>query len=708
MQLGLRGKALLFLLATGLAMSGISMAIVASLHRTVSRDLASYAAENYVQYIKERTLGGIAPDLALARKMADTPALHRWAQAPGAPGAAEAALEELHSVVNQFSARAAFIASKPASAFYFVDAQALVGASTSTLEPTHMLRDDDQDDLWFFNTLRQQEAYNINIDHNSKLNLTKLWINVVMKDGALPVGVVGTGIDVSRFIDAFVRTDKQGIEGMFIDDNGAIQGHADVSLIALNAPVSSGQAGSTVWNLLPDDQQRQALRKAMESLAQGERDSIAMTLTLDNRQRVVAIAWLPPLKWYAIAALDSSAVIGSGYWISYMGVFAFALLIGGAVVFLAGNRAIILPLRRIVEATRRVAARDYAVRLPEERADEVGEVATAFNRMTASLADSQRQINVSTALTASALQRAESFEELARVLFTQTASRLHLGQGALYRLDENRAKLIPCGSYAGMGEQQQSGFALGEGLPGQCALARAPVRIDNLPADYLKIVSGLGSASPVSVMLLPIMNNDDLLGVLELALLRPLDESGTMLLESLLPMLGLNMTILERGNQARRLLEETRDQARRMESQGALLEEQSVEMESRHAELEQTEAWYRSILEATPDGLLVVDEQGAIVICNPRAETIFGYEHGELIGQNVEVLLPVRFREENRAHRSRFMLQKGPVPMDAATRLCGMRKDGSEFPIEVGFSRLPESGNRGACACASIRDLTER
>lgn len=708
MQLGLRGKALLFLFTTGLAMGGISLAVVTSLQRDVTHELTSYAAERYVQYHKERTLGGIQGDLALAKKMADTPVLRRWVKKPGASNAVEPAFEELHSWVNQFSTHAAFVASKPASAFYFVDTKSLANIDKSTFKPTYLLNEGDKDDVWFFNTLSQQEPYNFNVDYSAKLNVTKLWINVVMKDSGGAIGVVGTGIDITQFINEFVKTRERGINGMFINDEGAIQGHADASLIALNAPVSSEQAKSTIWKLLPNEQERQALRKAMASLKQGQRDSVALTLTLDNQPRAAAVAYLPPLKWYTIATLDSSAVIGLEHWISFMGIFAIALLIGGVVIFLGGNREVILPLQRIAEATRRVAARDYTVRLPKDRDDEIGEVAAAFNQMTASLADSQHQIDANAAQTASALQRAESFEELAQVLFTQTASPLHLGQGALYRLSEDKTRLILCGSYARMRSQQKTEFPLGEGLAGQCALDSTTITISNPPADYLKVVSGLGTASPVSVMLLPIVNNDFLLGVLELALMKPLDDGGTKLLGNLVPMLWLNMTILERNYQTRKLLEETQDQASRMESQGALLEEQSIEMEAKHAELLQTEAWFRSILESTPDGLLVVDEHGVIILCNPRVEDIFDYKHGALIGQNIDMLVPERCRAEISANRAMLMLEQGVRQMGAGLALYGARKGGSEFPIEVNLSRLPELSGRGVCACASIRDVTER
>lgn len=131
-------------------------------------------------------------------------------------------------------------------------------------------------------------------------------------------------------------------------------------------------------------------------------------------------------------------------------------------------------------------------------------------------------------------------------------------------------------------------------------------------------------------------------------------------------------------------------------------------MEAKHAELLQTEAWFRSILESTPDGLLVVDEHGVIILCNPRVEDTFDYEHGELIGQNIDTLVPERFRAEISANRAALMLEQGVRQMGAGLGLYGARKGGSEFQIEVNLSRLPELSGRGVCACASIRDVTER
>jgi two-component system sensor histidine kinase/response regulator len=163
------------------------------------------------------------------------------------------------------------------------------------------------------------------------------------------------------------------------------------------------------------------------------------------------------------------------------------------------------------------------------------------------------------------------------------------------------------------------------------------------------------------------------------------------------------MQILERNITARRLMKEAQERATQMETQAAQLEEQSVEMEAQQAELLKMEDWYRSIVEAA-NAMLVVDEQGNVILCNPQAEAIFNYAGGELAGQRVDALLPSWAQEETQAS---FMASDDPQQKNALIHLNALCKDGSEVAIEVAFNRLPDSGDKGACACLSIRDLTE-
>lgn len=122
--------------------------------------------------------------------------------------------------------------------------------------------------------------------------------------------------------------------------------------------------------------------------------------------------------------------------------------------------------------------------------------------------------------------------------------------------------------------------------------------------------------------------------------------------------------------------------------------------------LDPTEQLTRSLLDSAPDATLVTDADGRIRLSNVRAERLFGFAPGELIGQPVEVLIPQRYRNEHREHRSVYSREPHVRPLHAGLDLWGRRKDGSEFPVEVSLS--PLHTGVGTFTVAAIRDATER
>jgi PAS domain S-box-containing protein len=129
-------------------------------------------------------------------------------------------------------------------------------------------------------------------------------------------------------------------------------------------------------------------------------------------------------------------------------------------------------------------------------------------------------------------------------------------------------------------------------------------------------------------------------------------------------------------------------------------------MPPRSTETWESESWFRDLLDAAPDGMVVVDRTGRIVLVNSQTESLFGYGREEILGQDVEILIPHRFRERHQVHRIAFFSDPRIRPMGANLELFGLRKDRTEFPVEVslGVIKIPE----GILVMSAIRDITER
>ena len=384
---------------------------------------------------------------------------------------------------------------------------------------------------------------------------------------------------------------------------------------------------------------------------------------------------------------------------------SLAAIVAALLVFFR-NR-VILPLALLTDRTRRLTEGDRTVSFGHRDDDtELGDLARALEayRGVAEETERQRWIRSCLVEVTTPLQHAETLEGFAHDLLSLLAARLGFGAAAMYLRDDGTDILAAAGGYGLGGPYTELPlFRVGQGLVGETALSGRVLEIEHAPADYLRVVSALGSHLPESLLLLPFSSGTRVIAVLELAFLSPPGKEQRELLAAIAEVIPARLEVLLRSIATGRLLTETREQAQQLEEQAAELEMQTVELEERSQELEEVNREQRGIFDAATSGIVLIRDR-MIIRCNRRLEEIFGYPPGGFDGMSTRCWYEddTMFDEVGRKVAAQLA---GQGEFSAEQQL--IRRDGSRF-WGLMSAQVIAAADAGLTLVGIIEDITGR
>ncbi|MDQ5985714.1 MAG: hypothetical protein CSYNP_01430 [Syntrophus sp. SKADARSKE-3] len=265
-------------------------------------------------------------------------------------------------------------------------------------------------------------------------------------------------------------------------------------------------------------------------------------------------------------------------------------------------------------------------------------------------------------LISSELQKSETLETLAQTYMYHLAPLSGISYGTFYVLDENDGLLKSVGGYGRMDENHEIvHFAVGQGMVGQCARGKSPIDIINPQDSPIRITWGNGYLYPREILLLPLVQLDHVLGVIELATLAPFTDEQRALLDQTVPVVAMNIEILQRNIRTKELLIQSQSQAAalvvserqllarqcELEEQKEMLISQSYELEHSREMLMAAEKRSRAILDAISVGTIIINpETRTIVDVNPVAVRMIGLAREDIVGHICHQFICSRDKDE--------------------------------------------------------------
>jgi signal transduction histidine kinase/CheY-like chemotaxis protein/HAMP domain-containing protein len=263
---------------------------------------------------------------------------------------------------------------------------------------------------------------------------------------------------------------------------------------------------------------------------------------------------------------------------------------------LAGN--LTTQVRAIAEVSTAVTQGDLTRSISVEAQGEVAELKDNINQMIANLRDTtlrnqeQDWLKTNLARVSGLMQGQRELATVTQLIMSELTPTVSARHGAFFLAESDAdgqpAELRLIASYGYARDSDVPGrFRLGESLVGQAALERQTIHIDDAPADYIRVSSGLGRALPASILIMPILFEDQVLGVIELAWLSAPSEIHRTFLEQLMETLGVVLNTIIANMRTEDLLQQSQSLNSELEQQAQLLEERNLDIEGKNREIEQ-------------------------------------------------------------------------------------------------------------------------
>lgn len=389
--LGLRGKSVVTLLLACLLALIPAGLIGWKAVDDIRRHFAQAYAENYTLLQMQRIAAPVSRELALSRRFADSLITREWLADIDDDEHQARFLEEAEGFRRQLTSQAYFIVDHASGAYFFNDGD----PADDRTQPTYRLSPDEPDDTWYFALMADGASDNINVNIDRALQQAMIWINVKVEENGEPLGLAGGSIDLSDFLDRFMRDAPAGLLPMIIDPLGAIQIHPDTAHIAWSSftTASDAEDGQRLQQLV-DDADRDKVTHALQEAIRHPGTIRHLDADFEGRPRLLTLGYIPELQWLLVTALDTgTAQLLERRWLWTL-IIALTLVLGTLLLAFAyaTDRLILAPLNRLKASAQAIAGGDYRSRLPTGRDDEIGALSQAFSRMASQVERNTRDL----------------------------------------------------------------------------------------------------------------------------------------------------------------------------------------------------------------------------------------------------------------------------------------------------------------------------
>ncbi|MEP3350066.1 MAG: GGDEF domain-containing protein [Marinomonas sp.] len=347
-------------------------------------------AEKQLRYDKVRTLLPLIQEVELSKEFAEIDSIQNWANDPDNQELKETALGDAEEYRTRFSDNSFFIALKKNNNYYYRDDEAEKLGMDSyryTLDPSK------SEDAWFYSIMKINLSVHLNVNPDVELGVVKLWSDVLIRKGNEILGVVGTGLDLSDFLDQMVE--KQDIYSaiFFTNYEGSIQLHQEEELIDYASITKQSEDKKLIFQILDDEGSKTQLINTFK-LAKENPNSVKTAVVYKNGIRELAsVIYIPEIDWFQVNFIDVDYFLPWTEFSSLFFVFIISLVIALIVIYLLIKLIVTNPIKELDNSVCALKRNEILVPEINKRAGlEIKNLVSHYKEMSDSILEYQNEL----------------------------------------------------------------------------------------------------------------------------------------------------------------------------------------------------------------------------------------------------------------------------------------------------------------------------
>ncbi|MFA6144961.1 MAG: diguanylate cyclase [Sulfurimonas sp.] len=332
--------------------------------------------QNQIIFDKYRTLLPIIHDISLVKQLAQEPAIIAMALYENDPKIRSDGLKTLERYRIQFQDQTYFAAFSKSKNYYFNDSNNTYGEQN----PLYKVSSKEPRDQWFFGTISMGEPFQINIDKDRFLGVTKVWIDYAIRDKGKIIGVIGTGFDFDRFLKNSIGFEQGGSENYFIKKDLSIQLAKDAGMIDYTSFTKKDGTHKTIESVITDPLDIEHIKEMIRELEVSKNPNLTKTLwvNIKGEKCLLGIGYTREIEWFSVTLFhsDELSLVNNK---TIFNVMSLLFFISIGVLGFRLRQAIVSPIEKLMENIDRVRKWDNESNFPVVGSGEIAELSKRFN-----------------------------------------------------------------------------------------------------------------------------------------------------------------------------------------------------------------------------------------------------------------------------------------------------------------------------------------